>query len=91
MIKILDFINSPKGVTNVPKDLPVFLIFGTDDPVGAYGKGPADAASLLESAGCTRISIKSYDGDRHELLNELDRELVARDILDFIQGRISER
>jgi len=91
MIKILDFINSPKGVTNVPKDLPVFLIFGTDDPVGAYGKGPADAAALLESAGCTRISIKSYDGDRHELLNELDRERVARDILDFIQGRISER
>lgn len=91
LIKILDFINSPKGVANVPKDLPIFLISGTDDPVGEYGKGPAQTLSLLESAGCTRVSIKLYDGDRHELLNELDRTRVARDILDFIQGRISER
>ncbi len=91
LIKILDFVNRPKGVDNVPKDLPIFLIFGTDDPVGEYGKGPAETLALLESAGCSRVSIKSYGGDRHELLNELDRKAVARDILGFIQGRISER
>ncbi|HOP10974.1 MAG TPA: alpha/beta fold hydrolase [Oscillospiraceae bacterium] len=91
LIKILEFINTPKGVENIPKDLPIFFVFGTDDPVSEYGRGPAQTISLLESAGCTRCSIKGYDGDRHELLNELDRERVAQDILDFIQGRISER
>ena len=91
MAKLNEYINKPKGVANVPKDLPIFMIYGAEDPVSAYGKGPAGFAALLEKAGCTRISIKSYDGDRHELLNELDREQVARDIFDFIQGRISER
>ena len=91
LMKILDFVNTPNGVESVPKDLPIFLISGAEDPVGAYGKGPAEALSLFESVGCTRVSVKLYDGDRHELLNELGRERVARDILDFIQGRISER
>jgi len=91
LMKILDSVNIPKGVESVPQDLPIFLISGAEDPVGAYGKGPAEALSLFESAGCTRVSVKLYDGDRHELLNELDRKAVARDILDFIQGRISER
>jgi len=91
LMKILDFVNTPNGVANVLKDLPIFLISGAEDPVGAYGKGPAEALALFENAGCTRVSIKLFDGDRHELLNELDRERVARDILDFIQGRISEQ
>ena len=40
-------------------------------------------ASVLEKAGCTDVTIKLYDGARHELLNEINRTEVYNDILEY--------
>ena len=35
------------------------------------------------------LSIKLYEGDRHEILNELDRETVYKDIYDWMKSKMA--
>jgi alpha-beta hydrolase superfamily lysophospholipase len=74
----------------MPKDLPVLFVSGEEDPVGNYGKGVKKAYESFEKAGMKRISLKLYPGDRHELLNEKDREQVWEELLRFVEERIQE-
>ena len=68
----------------VPKDVPVFFVAGTDDPVGGSGKFVEKTYQNYVNCGIKNVSIKLYKGDRHEILNELDKEVVYEDILNFL-------
>ena len=62
----------------------MFFIAGENDPVGNFGLGVKKAALSLRSAGVKHVECRLYPNDRHEILNELDRQLVYRDILNWI-------
>lgn len=68
----------------VPKDVPVFFVAGADDPVGGSGKFVEKTYQNYVNCGIKNVSIKLYKGDRHEILNELDKEVVYEDILNFL-------
>ncbi len=82
---VLQFVSRPEWYEHVKKDLPIFLVSGAEDPVGAYGKGPEEVCEKLQKAGCTRVSLKLYEGMRHEILNEIGKEEVYRDLAAFFQ------
>lgn len=84
LFSMLQFINSPKWYNDIPKDIPVLLVAGDDDPVGEYGKGPAEVAEKMQEAGCEDVSLLLYEGMRHEVLNEFGKETVMDDIKKFI-------
>lgn len=65
----------------LPKDLPVLLVAGVDDPVGNYGKGVKVVFKKLKKQGC-HVEIKLYKG-RHEILNDTCKEAVIEDIKNF--------
>lgn len=69
---------------NIPESLPILMISGSEDPVGAYTKGVKLAYESLKEAGVRNIELKFYENDRHEILNEDDREQVMEDIRRFI-------
>lgn len=83
----LEEISSPRWAAAVPKDLPIYLVAGADDPVGNYGEGPKQVADMLRAAGVKNVELKLYPGMRHELLNELGKEQVYSDILDWLEKR----
>lgn len=56
---------------------------GKEDPVGDFGKGVEKAKANLEKAGL-RPEIKLYPGMRHEILNEIGKEEVYKDLGDWI-------
>ena len=70
----------------VPKDLPILLMAGEDDPVGNYGRGVRTVYDRLLAAGVTDVTLKLYPENRHEIHNELDRETVFADLLAYIQA-----
>lgn len=76
--------NSKKWFNAYPKSLRTLIMSGDMDPVGQYGKGVKYVYKHLLVAGCTDLSLKLYEGARHELFNETCREEVFRDILDFL-------
>ena len=79
--------NQKENVTRVPKELPLFFVSGQDDPVGDLGEGVKKAYHLYRDAGLSDITYKLYENDRHEILNETDRELVYADIAAWLNVR----
>ena len=66
------------------KDLPILLIAGDADPVGDYGEGVKKVFNKLISYCCS-ARVRIYEGARHELLNELNKDEVYDDVLRFIE------
>jgi alpha-beta hydrolase superfamily lysophospholipase len=87
LMKLLKYSNRSAWYKNLPK-LPVLLVAGADDPVGNYGKGPAKVYSELMLAGCSRVTLKLYEGARHELFNEYSREEFFGDIVGWLDGAV---
>ena len=79
---------SPENLKAVPKKLPVLMISGDADPVGDYGKGVRKAYDSLKTAGLEDISLKLYQGGRHELLNESNRTQVMEDVYAWVESRV---
>jgi alpha-beta hydrolase superfamily lysophospholipase len=64
---------------------PVLVIAGGQDPAAGMGEFARIAAAALGRAGVvTDLSI--YEDDRHELLNEFNRDEVTADILGWLQA-----
>ena len=70
----------------LPEGLPILFCAGAEDPVGNWGEGVRKAFMVYTENTPCEVSIKLYDGDRHEILNELDKEQVYADMLEFLEG-----
>jgi len=90
LFSLLTYINSDEWYKDIPKDIPILVCAGDDDPVGSYGKGPAEVAEKLENAGCSDVSLLLYEGMRHEILNEFGKEAVMEDLKKFILDEENE-
>lgn len=81
LMTLLKRVTQKNRAVTVPKRLPVLIISGADDPVGGYKKGVTETANMLRSSGIKKINLVFYEGMRHEILNEDDRDRVFEDIL----------
>ncbi|MBR5402298.1 MAG: alpha/beta fold hydrolase [Treponema sp.] len=84
MMHGLKTIHKKSNMAKIDKDLPVYLLYGLEDPVGDYGKTPRALAKCYEKLGMKNVTIKEYPGDRHEILNETDKEQVEKDIINML-------
>lgn len=86
VVKLVYYDNQPENTAKIPKDLPMILLSGADDPVGNMGKGVLLVKKQLEKAGIKNLTCRLYENDRHEILNETDRSTVYRDILKWCEA-----
>ena len=70
-------------IKKLPAGLPLLLVSGAEDPVGAWGEGVRKAYMVYSQNSPCDVSIKLYLDDRHEILNELDKEDVYADMAEF--------
>lgn len=76
-------IHKSKNMKKIPSSLPVFFIWGSDDPVGSYGATIKKLIEIYKFNGI-KVDFKEYQGDRHEILNENDKETVEKDIIEWV-------
>jgi acylglycerol lipase len=70
---------------NMPKfTVPVLIIHGTDDKATR----PAGSQYFYDNAASTDKTLKLYEGHYHDLLNDIDKEVVMADIQSWIDARI---
>lgn len=81
----LAYVSNDRWFSAFPKDIPALLLAGDADPVGNYGKGVKNVYNKMCEYRC-QVSMKLYEGDRHELLNETNRTEVYADILEYIDS-----
>lgn len=66
------------------RDKPVYLFAGEKDPVGMNGQGVKRLAELYRGQGIQDVECKLYPEGRHEMLNEVNRDEVTADVLDWL-------
>jgi len=90
LLVLLREISSDDWACKVPDKLPILIYAGDSDPVGAYGKGPVEVRDKLAKAGVSDVTLKLYPGGRHEMHNELNKQEVYQDILNWLTARIPD-
>ena len=90
LFTLLDRLNKPENLEKMPKDLPVHFIAGDMDPVGDYGEGVKKVYQSFLKNGMERVSMKLYEGCRHELLNEKNKYQVYEELYPWIMERVKE-
>lgn len=88
LFEMMEQCNRSQWFTKLPKDLPVLVFSGDEDPVGSYGKGPRQVVARLTSAGVTNVTLQLYPGGRHEMLNEVNRKDVYQDIYNWMNEEL---
>jgi alpha-beta hydrolase superfamily lysophospholipase len=82
----LSRMRAPEVEARIPKDVPIHIIGGDQDPVGDNTKGVTALTDRYHALGLTKVSIKLYPQARHELLNETNRDEVQKDLLVWLNG-----
>ncbi len=85
---IIEYDTRMKNFDRIPKTLPLLIVSGREDPVGSWGKGPESLCARYRKRGMTDVALKLYDGDRHEILNETDRDTVYADLAEWMESHI---
>lgn len=85
LLTTLLYIEDKRHIRNIPKDLPIFLMAGKEDPVGNYGKAVEQVYRIYKKAGIECVDMRLFDHCRHELHNEVNREEVYRCIGSWLE------
>jgi alpha-beta hydrolase superfamily lysophospholipase len=89
LFRLLSEAQDPARIAGVPHDLPVIILSGADDPVGARGDGPVRAFKALKAAGVEDVTLDLFDGARHELLGETCVDEVMEELLGWMSDVVS--
>ncbi len=86
MAELLKRIQDTDKMEDIPKDLPILITAGKEDPVGNYGEGPEKLYNIYKNdLQIKNVELKLYDGMRHELQQEIGREQVFADQYEWIK------
>lgn len=90
LMHVLNTVNTPQWAQKLNKEMPVFIFSGDMDPVGDYGKGVLKVEQFIKDAGVQDVTLKLYDGGRHEMLNETNRQEVYTDVLEWCNSHLNK-
>ncbi|MDF2884153.1 MAG: alpha/beta fold family hydrolase [Clostridiaceae bacterium] len=78
----------PDNLNGISKDLPIYIMAGEMDPVGNKGKGIIKLYNMYKNLNIKDVKYKLYKDGRHEMLNEINRDEVMRDIVTWFNNHI---
>lgn len=88
----LDFLNGrsaltrPENLRGIPRDLPVLVLIGSRDPVGGNGRGVQRLLSAYSGVGMHEVRSLVFDGARHEVFHESNRDEVFAALANWLTG-----
>ncbi|HEY8395426.1 MAG TPA: lysophospholipase [Bacilli bacterium] len=87
-----DFLKGLKTINHnfelIPKELPILLISGSEDPVGGPVKLVTKLYTTLKDLEIKDLELKLYEGARHEILLEINKEEVMADCLNWLNKHL---
>lgn len=93
----LDLLNGWKAASTrehrvqIPKALPIYLIAGSRDPVSGNTRQIAPMLVAYSTSGLQNVQHRFYPDARHELFNEINRDEVTRDLLEWLDRIIMKQ
>jgi alpha-beta hydrolase superfamily lysophospholipase len=71
--------------------MPVYFISGADDPCMRNERSFHSSVQHMADLGYTDVTSALYSGMRHEVLNEIGKEMVWNDVLEHIRTWSDEK
>ena len=90
-LKGMNRLYKKKFLKKIRKDLDIFIITGSDDPVTNYSKYTGQLEKMYKKLGVENVSTKIYQGLRHEILNEDCKEDIYKDIVEFFKKDLDKK
>jgi alpha-beta hydrolase superfamily lysophospholipase len=84
-------VSDPSRLRGICHDLPIYLVSGSEDPVGQQLAGLRILEDRYRSAGITSVSYDFYPGGRHEMLHELNRNEVYSNLLAWLLSILRQK
>lgn len=78
------------NLEKIDLDKPIGIFSGSMDPVGGYGKLVNKLYEMYKCVGVKDVTVKLYDGARHEILNEINNGEVYHDVLKRIDEIVAK-
>lgn len=75
-----------QNIELINNDLPIYIFSGDNDPVGEYGKGTTLLYTKLKKVGVKDLTLKLYKEGRHEMLNEINKDEVYSNIVEWLNN-----
>ena len=80
MAELLKRVQDVDKMEDIPKNLPILITGGAEDPVASYGEALTKLSDIYKNQLQLKdVELKIYDGMRHELQQEIGREKVYED------------
>ena len=84
MARALKQIHEMDNMEKIRKELPVYIISGSADPVGDMGASSAALVLAYKNLGIIDLESVLYPDARHETLNETNREEVTGSLVSWL-------
>lgn len=81
-------LRDPVEIAKIPKDLPLYIFVGDKDPINRDLELLHPLVNRYREAGLTLMEVKVYEGGRHEMLNETNRDEVVADLLAWLRKTV---
>lgn len=88
MISMLKIIHKTRNIEKINRSLPIYIFSGDRDPVGGMGKTVSALVRKYTSIGIKDVSFVLYPGARHECFNEINREEVIQNLINWLEGHL---
>jgi alpha-beta hydrolase superfamily lysophospholipase len=88
LLDALPGLADPANLALVPKSLPVLVVSGSDDPIHGKLRGLQRLVDDYAKAGLRDVTLRSWPGARHEVVNEVNRDEIVADLLDWLDRTI---
>ncbi len=85
LFRLLHNTYKKKGYKAENTTLPIFFVSGADDPVIGSKKAFEKSVQFMEDVGYKQVESRLYEGMRHEIYSETDKQKVLDDLLQFIE------
>ncbi len=90
-IQLLDAIpelTEPAHLAAIPRDKPIYLVAGSDDTSIGRAQGARSLANAYRREGLKDVTLKVWPGGRHEMVNEVNRDEVIAELVDWVTDRL---
>jgi alpha-beta hydrolase superfamily lysophospholipase len=75
--------------SKIDHDLPLYIVIGSEDPLGGPKSVDLLARAYRERGGLTDVTVKIYEGGRHEMFNEINKDEVLDDLVAWLDDKVA--
>lgn len=89
LMDALPSLSKKTRIERIPKSLPIYLVSGDRDPLGANGRGVQALADRYRASGLKDVTVALYPEARHEVLNESNRTEITANLVSWLRTKLN--